>query len=532
MRSFFPEFRRSAGWNGWCAFAALLLPFIALFLFLVASGVPDLALAGDGALLEISTRNTAVGQVLTGPYSRYEFHHPGPAYFFVRIPLYYLFGRSASASYLTVSLICILCLGGIFLPFRKHGHRLMSVFFCLFATIFLWSLKPFIWLNDWNPFIIIFPVLLTFTSFTAAAAGFHRYLPIAVAAGSFSVQTHIGCLPSVAAAAVFAAVYLIVLSRKNSRGTAAAPLAGTSISSSVLAAAVTAVILWTPVLLHEVISDSGSNLSAIFRFFREVPAGLSLRRSVSVWIDATSLIEGNFVGGEHLRRLGIMIHVKGIIVLARIMLLSVCCYFLHRKNRSSFTLVAGEMTLLLHITAFLAISQVRGEPFSYLFIWFAVLGLLSWTVIFTSITELFDVFKGEKIERRIILTGTAIAIVFSILNTASIWDEPSSDSCDPLSYHNELVMNLSDSLNRYLSSQDDHSWMIVPAEHDLWPLMTGLVNSLDKEGWNVSVPSDFTFMTDIQPDENSVPLYIMSNSSGIHRDIEVLFGHDNILICR
>ena len=140
-----------AGRNGWLAFAALLLPFSAVIIFCIAS-----------------------------------------------------------ASYITVSLICMLCLASVFLLLRKCGSRLMPVIFCLLAAIFLWSFKPVIWLNDWNPFVIIFPLLLTFVSFTAVAAGFHVFLPVAVAAGSFSVQTHIGSLPSVAAAAVFAGIFLVI----------------------------------------------------------------------------------------------------------------------------------------------------------------------------------------------------------------------------------------------------------------------------------------------------------------------------------
>ena len=521
----------SAGRNGWLVFAALLLPFIAVIIFCIVSGVPDLARDGDGALLEISTRNTAAGRVLTGPYSRYEFHHPGPAYFFVRIPLCYLFGRSSSASYLTVSFICMFCLGGVFLLLRKCGNRLMPVFFCLFAAIFLWSLKPVIWLNDWNPFVIIFPLLLTFVSFTAVAAGFHRYLPIAVAAGSFSVQTHIGSLPSVAAAALFAAVFLIIMSRKRSEGVVT-PRADSSIAKSIGIASITAVIFWAPVLLHEVTSSSGGNLSRILRFFREVSPELSLKRSFSIWVDAVSGLEGSIIAGEYLRRMGILFQLKGIIVFVRLILLFVCCRFLYRKNRTSFTLTAGTMLLLLHLTTFISISQLRGEPFSYLFVWFTILGLLSWTVILSSIVELFATFKSEKMWRWIMQACTFIVIVFSILSTASIWNKPANSPFDPLFYHDEQVMALSDSLSHYFSTEDDSSWVIVPVEHDLWPVMAGLVNSLDKYGWNVSVSPDFTFMTGIGSDVNDIPLYLVPDSCIIIPEREVLFHHENILICR
>lgn len=522
---------RSSGRNGWLAFAALLLPFSAVIIFCIASGVPDHAREGDGALLEFSTRSTAAGETFTGPYSRYGFHHPGPAYFFVRIPLHYLFGSSASASYITVSLICMLCLASVFLLLRKCGSRLMPVIFCLLAAIFLWSFKPVIWLNDWNPFVIIFPLLLTFVSFTAVAAGFHVFLPVAVAAGSFSVQTHIGSFPSVAAAAVFAGVFLVIRFKKRSNG-GVPSLTDSSITRSISIASITAVVLWAPVLLHGLISSSGGNLSGILRFFREASPGLSLKRSFFIWIDAVSGMEANPLSGEYLRRAGILFHVKGIIVFLRVTLLFVCCTFLYRKNRTGFTLLAGCMLLLLHLTAFLSIAQVRGEPHTYLFLWFAILGLLSWTVILSSIAELSALLKSDKVLRWVIPACTVIVLVFSLLNTASVWNKSPSSLFDPLSYHDEQVMALGDSLSHYFSTEDESGWVIVPAEHDLWPLMAGLLNSLDKEGWNVSVSPDFTFMTGIDSDADDIPLYIVPDSCSIPYGSEVLFRHANILICR
>ncbi len=93
-------------------------------------------------------------------------------------------------------------------------------------------------------------------------------------------------------------------------------------------------------------------------------------------------------------------------------------------------------------------------------------------------------------------------------------------------------MALGDSLSHYFSTEDESGWVIVPAEHDLWPLMAGLLNSLDKEGWNVSVSPDFTFMTGIDSDADDIPLYIVPDSCSIPYGSEVLFRHANILICR
>ncbi len=243
-------------------------------------------------------------------------------------------------------------------------------------------------------------------------------------------------------------------------------------------------------------------------------------------------MEGNLISGEYLRRTGMLFHVKGIIVLLRVTMLFVCCTSLYRKNRTGFTLFASCMLLLLHLTAFLSISQVRGEPHTYLFLWFAILGLLSWTVILSSLLELSALFRSDKVSRWVIPACTVIVFIFSVLNTASVWNNTPSSPFDPLSYHDEQVMVLSDSLGHYFSTEDDSCWVIIPAEHDLWPVMAGLVNSLDKEGWNVSVSPDFTFMTGISPGVNDIPLYLIPDSCSIPAGSGILFRHENTLICR
>jgi len=511
------------------AISTLLLPFIAVLIFYAVSGIPDLARSGDGALLEISTRNTASLRTLTGPYSRYEFHHPGPAYFFAQIPLYYLSGRSASAAYLTVSFICILSIVGIILILLRHAPRMMLLIFCLLAALLLRYLKPVIWLNDWNPFIIIFPALLTFVSFAAVAAGFHKYLVISVVAGSFSVQTHIGCFPSIAAAAVFAGAFMVF--RGKSKEGSIQPGNG-SIKKSLLVAAGAAIILWIPVLLNEIISGSAGNLHRIFQFFSEMPPELSLRRTLFVWIDAVSGMDGIFLNGEHLRRMGILFQVKAVIVFIRIVLLFVSCYLLRKKKGSGFLLVTGEMALLIHLTTFISVMQIRGEPYSYLLIWFASVGLLSWMVIITSMVSLFNFYRHGMVRQWTIRIGTGLVVTLSILNTVSIWNAPMENPLDPLSYNDEHVKVLSDSLSCYLSTQDPRSWVIVPVEHDLWPLMTGIVNLLDKDGWDVFVAADYAFMTGVQPNIEAVPIYLVSDSCGISHEGEVLFSCGNIQVRR
>ena len=42
----------------------------------------------DEAMTEIYTLQATHGQQLTGPYSRFGWHHPGPVYFYFLVPFY------------------------------------------------------------------------------------------------------------------------------------------------------------------------------------------------------------------------------------------------------------------------------------------------------------------------------------------------------------------------------------------------------------------------------------------------------------
>src|SRR5512146_1496770 len=72
---------------------------------------PDLPLTGDYAVLELYTRLAAHGQQLLGPYSRFHFQHPGPAYFYACVPLYRLTGDAFRGITLTALLINVVSVG-------------------------------------------------------------------------------------------------------------------------------------------------------------------------------------------------------------------------------------------------------------------------------------------------------------------------------------------------------------------------------------------------------------------------------------
>src|SRR5439155_15660474 len=80
--------------------AVLLVPAsVGLIRLLIGLHRP-MALYGDAAILETAVRRVATGTQMVGPYSRFGFHQPGPAYFFVQAPFSWATGGSSRAMFL------------------------------------------------------------------------------------------------------------------------------------------------------------------------------------------------------------------------------------------------------------------------------------------------------------------------------------------------------------------------------------------------------------------------------------------------
>src|SRR5258708_25869797 len=75
------------------AFGALVgASLIALW----ARQATNFAQIGDPAVIESYTWMASKGELLLGPYSRFQWHHPGPLYFFWMVPFYLLSGSRAA----------------------------------------------------------------------------------------------------------------------------------------------------------------------------------------------------------------------------------------------------------------------------------------------------------------------------------------------------------------------------------------------------------------------------------------------------
>lgn len=481
----------------WIALGVLLAPLLLIASRVVMSGSPDLAVEGDLAMLDISTRNIAEGRSLLGPYSRFGFNHPGPLYLLLRLPLCLLTGWSGSASYITVPILIALCLAASFTIVRRLSGKALSVVFCLLALLYLLRSSPVVWLRDWNPFVIIFPFLLFVLSCAAVASGRTAWFPAAVICGSLVAQTHLGGAP-----VVLILLFLVVPVRRLFGRGGANSTAG--LEKAVVVGAVFGVLLWLPVLVEELAPGQG-NVSRMIGFMRENPTEVGLRAALREWSGALTSPEIGLLAPRELRSRGVFFQVVFALAAARLILIAGCAAVLRKTGRNSFIASLAALLAAAQIVMFLAVLQVRGELNEYLFCWFSVTSPLSWLVFIGTISA----YAREGSPRfgflPPLLAMLMVPVAIRVVNRLDVFG---AGPFDPLRYHDETVAHLSDCLGAFLDGLDGPVCFLEPTPRELWPLSAGVVNRLAGRGYDIQPDPFFGSLTGTTPPPDAMPLVL------------------------
>lgn len=471
----------------------LLSPFLVSIASILRDGIPDAPRAGDAAILEISTRNTAHGLNLTGPSSRLEFDHPGPLYFLLRIPLYFLSGFAASSSLITSSLLWSFCLAATVWMVFRHGSPGSAFLGLPVLAAYLRAICPTVWLNDWNAFVVVPAMMLFVLSLAAAASGRRIFYTTALLAGSFAAQTHLGCIPSVL---LLAAAAILLDLRSSPRGERR------SISRNVLVSLLAAGIVWLPVLYEQITSADGGNISAIVSYFLRTPHEPVTIAYIRAWAVSLTSFEFPPLLGGHLRSSGLLSEFYMAILLNRLALLAACWFISRRSGGGRFLRVLCILSLLLHAATLLSTLQVRGGLYQHLTVWFTIAAPISWIAALGIMAQ----FLGIR--------ATPVLVVPALVLTAAgiLSGLPGGAAYLPALDPDERVSNLADGFQEAFPVPDGAPRFLLLGDHGLWPLMTGLVNELQKRGYDCGIDPAYTSMTGVAPPPDALPVLLSSDS--------------------
>ena len=159
---------------------------------------------GDQAQAELRMLSLPEDPPLVGAAGRIEDeagrqgNHPGPLTFWVTWPLYALLGGSSWAFEAATGLVGLAwLLASVWLVHRRAGPG-ATAWWGLVALVLLGGFGLDGLTQPWNPWVSLFPFAVLVLATWSTVEGDRWMPPLAVAAGSYALQGHIGYLPVVA----------------------------------------------------------------------------------------------------------------------------------------------------------------------------------------------------------------------------------------------------------------------------------------------------------------------------------------------
>ncbi len=210
------------GWGArlgaWSAIGLTTLPLALAALLLCMAGLPDYALDGDGALVELRIAEAVRFNQWLGSYSRLGFEHPGPLHLYLCAPFYAACdGRTGALNLAVLVLQSLALVTSLVLALRADGPRLV-VAGGLAASIYIASLGQTL-MTIWDPAMAILPLWLCIAGAGLAVGGRPAAAIPAVLAGSFAVQAHLSLVPPVAVALGAVTLHAVATIRNAPRET-------------------------------------------------------------------------------------------------------------------------------------------------------------------------------------------------------------------------------------------------------------------------------------------------------------------------
>ena len=403
--------RATPGWRDPLSWIIIVLVCLPLMVAAVRAVIAGERATSDWALLELQIRDVGGADTpFLGPYSRYGWNHPGPLLYLAIAPFYRLLGTDGGAMFAGAALVNIACIVGIVLVARRLGGRRLAVLAGLGLTLLTVGAGSNL-ADPWNPYLALLPFALFLLAAAAFATGDLILLPLVIAAGSFTVQSHIGYAVLVALVALWTVVVAVVAVRhrwrrgdRPTRRTLATTAGGSVV---VLAGA------WMLPVIEQVTNDPG-NLTEILDYFStntEEPAGVG----EALRIMALELQpRGPWLGGDEPSNVfGALSTPTPWWSLPLLALLAAAGVVSWRRRDAAAGILVGTIGVAA-LAGLLASSRVTGITYFYLVrFWWAV-AMLGWvTVAWVALRHWPTTSQAGR--RVLVHRVTAVAVVLLVI---------------------------------------------------------------------------------------------------------------------
>ncbi len=329
--------------------------------------------SGDHAVLELYTRLAAEGRQLVGAYSRFDVHHPGPAYFYASVPLYELSGESYRGITLTAFALNALAILAVLMIMRRAGGALSFDLAALGLACFIAVRGPEWLLASWNPDVAVLSFGVALVALAAFVSGHVLFLPLAVVAGSFAVQAHGASWPALLALGLAA---LVTCAPRARVWAGLPPLLPGRRGPAWVCAALAAGVLWAPPLIEQ-LSPRGGNLGHLLRLGARGAGEHGLADALAAVSHGMASFAVPALGPQPLAspRAGLARLVAGLLLAG-----AVFAYLRARRGRDAFAVALALLSLIGLAAALLATRGISGVIYAYLVNWISMLGLAAFVV--------------------------------------------------------------------------------------------------------------------------------------------------------
>lgn len=364
----------------------------------------------DFAVIDLRIRDVWSADIpMVGAYSRYGWNHPGPWLTWATAPFSLLFGRPAWATLVGFALlqgVAIIWLAR--LCWIKGGLGLIT--FGL-AVVGLWYATTGSWvmLEPWNPHVAVpFFILFVFQIWFLSTGDLRR-LPGAAVTATLLVQTHIGYLPLVGAALVFAAG-AVRQEQKNHR------LATDGWRRTAGAAGLLTAILWLPPAIEEIRRFPRGSMARTIDYFalggNQQPA-VGIRTGAGL-VAATFRVPAWLGGPPSIDAVTGNASTASLVWwLVPILLLVAGIAAIRRTGHRADGRLLGLATVLL-VAGAIAISRISEDTAPYLFYWREPVAVLFAGAALRPIARAAG-FLNRRLARTAIMCGLALAAVIPAL---------------------------------------------------------------------------------------------------------------------
>jgi hypothetical protein len=474
----------------------LAVPSLVAVLRLLAAARRPFDFFGDEAILESAVRHVS-GQ-LVGPYSRFGFHQPGPAYYYLQAPFARLPGVTAAGLFLGAFCINAGSAVASVVVVRRFLGEAAARWSAVVVGALLVCLTPALLTNPWNPYVLALPALLAVLLMAGAAA--RRSVAAAGGAAvvaSFVVQTHVAAAATLAAMAATAAAVGFgagLRKRRSPAGTTddrrqdlhPSRTAGRSLVALGATAALLALI-WTPPVVDQVTQSPG-NLRTLARFFRashpDFDRGIdhSLGATTGqVAAQLTVLPFGHDRDAEPTDATKVVLAAVGLLAGAVVAGTG-------WRRRQPFVAALGAMSVVGPLAAVWSGTRIVGEPFPYLLVWTCVLllpGLIGAGALLTPP-------RRPAGGRTTAAAGTAVALAATGLGLSLTW----TMARHPLLPYRTVgdVGAAARLAEPWLAGHGVHAVRVRIARHEQWPLAAGVAVRLEEDGLRSTVDQEWTFL--------------------------------------